>query len=326
MKEKTVFLTGITGLLGANVARTLLGAHYKVKALTRKKQLPDSLTHKNLQLIYGQLDEDWRVELEKTDYFIHAAGVSNPALLNYTDYQQVNVELTKKLLQTCKKAKLKKFIYISSANTIGYGNHDSLGEESRAIREPFTHSLYARSKLEAENYVLSENSDLHTLVINPTFMIGPYDNKPSSGRIILRALEKSLLFYPKGGKNFVSVKDVSLGILYCLEKKVSSERYLLANENLSYRQFYNKLHTITNQKPLMLGVPKSLLLLVGYFGDLLRKLGIKTELSSTNMRILNIKNYYYNGKSKAVLKMEYHPIDIAISEAVKYFQHQKKFD
>lgn len=320
MKEKTVFLTGITGLLGANVARMLLEAQYKVKALTRKKQLPDPLEHKNLQLLYGTLKDNWRTELEKADYFIHAAGVSNPALLNYTDYQQVNVEFTKRLVQTCIEAKLEKFIYISSANTIGHGNYESLGEENMAIKDPFTRSLYAKSKLEAENYVLSEKGSLHTIVINPTFMIGPYDSKPSSGKIILRALGKSVLFYPKGGKNFVNVKDVSQGILQCLEKEIPSERYLLANENLSYRHFYDKLNKITGHKPFMLGVPKSLLLLGGYFGDVLRGLGVKTALSSTNMRILNIQNYYKNGKSKAALKMNYRSIDIAIGEAVEYFR------
>ena len=42
-------------------------------------------------------------------------------------------------------------------------------------------------------------------------MIGAFDTKPSSGRIILFGLKIRLVVCPPGGKNFVHVKDVSKG-------------------------------------------------------------------------------------------------------------------
>ena len=58
-------------------------------------------------------------------------------------------------------------------------------------------------------------------------MLGAYDTKPSSGKIILMGLNKKLLFHPPGGKNFVHVRDVAKGLISCLEKGKNGERFVL---------------------------------------------------------------------------------------------------
>ena len=86
------------------------------------------------------------------------------------------------------------------------------GDETKSIKAPFDKSLYAQSKLEAQNEVFKVgNSQQKTKVItvNPTFMIGKFDTKPSSGRIILSAYKKKIIFYPPGGKNYINVKDAA---------------------------------------------------------------------------------------------------------------------
>lgn len=187
----------------------------------------------------------------------------------------------------------------------------------------FKQSHYAKSKLEAENYLLKNKHKIDTVIINPTFMLGAYDTKPSSGKIILMGWNKRLIFYPPGGKNFVHVKDVSFGIIKAIEKGVSGEKYLLANTNLSYKEFFTTLNRLTDQNPMMIQIPKQLLITMGYFGNLLRKLKINTSLSITNTKILCIENYFSNNKSIKQLDMSYQPIEKAITDAVDYFQTQK---
>lgn len=51
----------------------------------------------------------------------------------------------------------------------------------------------------------------------------------------------------------------------------------------------------------------------------LRKFKIKTDLSSSNMKALQISNYYSNQKSIEELGVQYQPIDKAIKDAVQYF-------
>lgn len=154
-------------------------------------------------------------------------------------------------------------------------------------------------------------------------MIGALDSKPSSGKIILMAWKKKIIFYPPGGKNFVHVKDVSKSILNCLEKEVKGKKYLIGNENLSYFDFFSKLNRIANQKPIMIKIPKIMLVSLGFLGNFISFFKIKTSLSSTNMKILCINNFYSNDKSKVELEMKYQPIDNAIKDAIDYFDTYK---
>ena len=69
----------------------------------------------------------------------------------------------------------------------------------------------------------------------------------------------------------------------------------------------------------MIPIPNKLLSFLGLIGDVLRKFKIKTDLSSSNMKALQISNYYSNQKSIEELGVQYQPIDKAIKDAVQYF-------
>jgi len=319
---KNIFITGITGLLGTNLTEDLLMQGFRVKALIRNSLKFTEFHHPNLILIEGNLQDDVAQHLTDTDIFIHIAAETNQNLIKYTDYRKINVNATKQLFKVCKDSDVKKFIFVSSANTIGYGSETHLGTENSPMKTPFTKSMYAKSKWEAEQYLLSHNDGIETIIVNPTFMIGSYDSKPSSGKIILMAWKKKIVFYPPGGKNFVGVKDVSQAIIQSIEFGENGERYLISNENLSYKDFYTRLNSITKQKPIMIKIPKYILILIGYFGDIIRKLNIKTSISSPNMKALCINNYFSNEKSTKILNLKYNSIDKAITDAVHYFERR----
>lgn len=317
---KNVFITGITGLLGTNLAEDLLKEGYFVKALVRNNF--NEFSHPNLQQIQGNLFDEYTKELSQTDVFIHIAAETNQHLTKNEDYYKTNVEATQHLFKTCEKTGDKKFIFVSSANTMGYGSILNLGDETQPMKGPFTNSMYAKSKWKAEQYLLSNQSIVEVVVINPTFTIGKYDSKPSSGKIILMGWKKKLIFFPPGGKNFVAVKDVSQAIIQSIELAKNGERYLIGNENLSYKDFFIRLNKITSQNPIMIKIPKFLLLFTGYFGDIIRCLNIKTNICSANMKILCIHNYFSNKKSREELNIKYSPINNSIKEAIQYFENR----
>jgi len=62
------------------------------------------------------------------------------------------------------------------------------------------------------------------------------------------------------------------------------------------------------------------LLAAGYLGDVLRLLGVRTPLTSTNMKILCIRNYYTNRKAQQELGTTFQPIDEGIRKAVDWFK------
>lgn len=315
-----VFMTGITGLLGTNLANRLLDQGYHVTAIVRDPQKYMGNHTADLRLVKMGLWDDYDLYLEDADIVIHIAAETATNLLRYIDYAKVNYEATTQLFEKAISAKVPKFIFVSTANTVGYGNLKMLGTETQKMKKPFDKLYYAQSKLQAEEYLMARSKAINVTILNPTFMIGPYDSKPSSGKIILMGISKRILFYPPGGKNFVPVKDVVKAVINSFEYRKSGERYLVAAENISYRDFFKKLNHITNQRTLLLPIPKFVLMALGWLGSSLRMLKVKTHLSIHNMKVLCIKNYYSNSKSLNQLKLTYSSVDTAIAESVHYFQ------
>lgn len=321
---KKIFVTGSNGLLGTNLTIDLLGNGFIVKGLIRDKSKFQGQNHKNLELIQGDLFDDFTQILKDIDIVIHLAAETNQNLFNYSDYWRINYNATVQLFNTAIQCNVKKFVFVSTANTLGYGSLNDLGTEQKKINFPFDASFYAKSKLEAENYFTQNRDKIDVIIINPSFMLGAYDTKPSSGKIILMGWKKKIIFYPPGGKNFVHVKDVSKGIINSLGKGKNGEKYLIANENLTYSEFFMKLNSITNQNPIMMKIPKQFLIALGCVGDILRFYKIKTSISSVNMKILCIDNFYSNNKSVTELDIEYQPVAFAIKDAINYFQKNKR--
>ena len=133
------------------------------------------------------------------------------------------------------------------------------------------------------------------------------------------------MFYPPGGNNFIHVKDVATAILNAINFGKPGENYILGNENMSYKAFFDLTNKLTNRKPVMIRLPKSILKIMGQFGNIIRWFGFPVNLSSVNIDLLNVKSYYSNQKAKDELKMNFSSMDIAISDAINWFKKEGLF-
>lgn len=313
---KKVFITGITGLLGANLLQSFLYDGVQVTGLVRQRSKYKGPVHPLLTLAEGDLFSDLTGYMHDVDAVIHAAAETNQSLLNYSEYARINLNGTLLLYLTASHCKVKKFIFISSANTLGFGTAEEPGTENSPLKSPFDKSFYARSKTEAEQYLLNNETQTRVIILNPAFMLGDLDYKPSSGKIIKMGLQKRVVFCPPGGKNFVHVLDVADAAKKCIELDLNTQRFIIANENMNYRKFFRKLAELTNQKTTIITLPASVMIFMGYLGSFIRFFGIRSSLSLVNMRILSIENFYSNEKSKRMLGMKYRPVDQAIMDSV----------
>ena len=155
-------------------------------------------------------------------------------------------------------------------------------------------------------------------------MLGPYDSKPSSGRIILMGYRRKLIFYPPGGKNFVAVQDVARCAVAALSKGTPGKEYLLCGENMSYKDFFRLLASRTDSGGMMIKVPGALLKLAGRLGSALEKgLQIRNEFNSRNMEMLRIGNYYRSDRAAKELGFSCRPVSEAVDEAIGWFRKEK---
>lgn len=317
-----VLVTGANSLLGTHIVECLLSEGYRVDGLLRDKTRFHLPSHPNLSLIEGDFTEPetaWAALLE-CDYVIHVAACTDQGGSDYDYYYKINVGATHQLFMFALKAGVKRFVYVSTANCFGFGDKTAPGDETRPACFPFTHSLYARSKLEAQEMLLRLKHLMDVVVVNPTFMLGAYGTKKGSGQIVLRTYGRKIVFCPSGGKSFINAADAGTGVVKALKYGANGEAYLLSGKNLSYKDFYRRLSRVTGKRATIIVLPDFILSAVGMIGNLLKTLNIPNRFTLNNMKILCVRNYYTNTKAAEKLGLKTGSVDRGIAETIDWFQ------
>ena len=335
-----VILVGATGLLGHNVLITLLREGHNVITPVRNPLgicLPADLqNHPNLHPVpFSFIASPHQTAdaigvgalIDSDTAVINCAGTTNMALLHYDDYLPMNRDLVVQLLRLMDAFKLRTLVHVSTANTIGFGTPDSPATESCPMCPPFADSFYARSKREGEKLLeqaASQRPDSHIVILNPGFMVGAYDTHPSSGKLLLAGYRRRLMVSPSGGKSFVHVTDVARAAVNALTMGVSGQRYLLTGYDMSLKEFYSLQARECGYRKRCVVLPDWLLAIAGRVGDLLRLCGIRTQLSTRNVRQLMVMEYYSDSLAVRDLKIGHTPLGTAIHDFFDWYNAQKQ--
>jgi dihydroflavonol-4-reductase len=318
-----VLVTGANGLLGHHIVNELLQRGEEVVIIVRStRNIYFDLSKVILHQGNFNNQQHFTEAAKGCDAIIHVAAVTATDLLHYEDYSSINTDACKMIIEVADKLNIHRIVFVSTANTIGYGNKTQQGDENCDITYPFSKSYYAKSKLAAEtlfiNYAKGKNK--HIIIVNPAFLIGSMDTKPSSGELMLMGYRKPLMLIPPGGKNFVYVKDVAIACCNAMTLGISGERYFAGNENLSFAQFYSLQSRVGGYNQKLVVIPGFILKIAGYFGDIFRSAGIKTSVCSMNINQLLVLEYYNNSKIRRELQMPQTNIEQAVEEALQWFE------
>ena len=323
-----VLLFGSTGLLGHNVLLTLLARGHCIVAPVRSRRrlrLPDEVAGSERLEVVDSVDFSspsfdlaaFLLRFPGIEAVINCAGTTDMSLLRYEDYLAGNVAMSRRVLELMEAGGIGRYVHVSSANTIGYGTRENPGTEELPMMPPFADSFYARSKREAEDMLAdaaAKHPGWHIVTVNPGFMVGPYDVKPSSGKLLLAGYRKPLMAAPGGGKSFVHVADVAVATVNAMTMGRSGERYLLTGEDLSLGEFYALQARECGYRQRFVTLPGWLTNVAGGVGDLLRFFGIATQLSLCNVRQLQVKEYYSHAKATRELDFAPRPVAEAIRD------------
>jgi len=320
-----VLVTGANGLLGHHVVKELLKNQHTVHSIVRSRQ--HLYFDVNRVTVFEGNFNDYQSlykAAQGCDAIIHLAAVTQTDLLHSEEYDTVNVDGVAQVLKVAKDLNIKRIVYISSANTIGFGTEQHPADECSTIEYPFTNSFYAQSKVKAEQLIVeaSAGANQHCIIINPTFMLGDYDSKPGSGKLLIMGYKRRILFIPKGGKNFVSVQNVAIAVCNALLLGRNGERYLASGVNLSFREYYTLQKQVGGYKQLLIELPDVVLKVMGKVGDAVRRLGIRTDLCTMNVRQLMIREYYNNSKASDELILPKTDLKVTVKEAIDWFKKQ----
>jgi dihydroflavonol-4-reductase len=321
-----VLVTGPDGVLGSNLVRELLSRDYDVIAMSENGKKSPTIDNLAITKIGGNLlnSEEVDAAVEKTDYVIHCAAStamwpSRSELVN-----KVNIDGTKTIIDACLKYKVKRLIYIGTANSFGSGTKLKPGTEKNAYEGKKYGLDYMDSKYKAQVLVQKavREEGLDAIVINPTFMIGPYDSKPSSGQIILSIYNKKVPGYSLGGKNFVAAKDVAFAVANALTQGRKGECYIVSNENLTYKEAFDKIASTIGGKIVSRKFSSFTTKIFGRINSFFAKIFGYYPQVTTELAILASEEHYYSGeKARRELGLPQTPIEMAIDECFKWFKN-----
>ena len=124
------------------------------------------------------------------------------------------------------------------------------------------------------------------------------------------------MFAPRGGKAFVYVGDVAQVIVNALTHGANGNRYIAVNTRacLSIKELYEMQAKVCGYRQKVFLAPNGLLLAAGRVGDVLRWIGVKTQVSTNNIRQLLVSESYDSRRATEELGMPQTPIEVAIKE------------
>lgn len=164
MKE-TILVTGGAGYIGSVLVRILLNKGFRVKVLDNLRyggeSIVELLNDANFEFIKGDIrkDNDVLKAIDNVQYIANlAAIVGDPACAKEPDLAKVtNLEGTKKLYNYANKMGVKKFIFASTCSNYGKMKDPNLLVNEESELAPL--SLYAETKVAAEKFLLSQDSN-----------------------------------------------------------------------------------------------------------------------------------------------------------------------
>lgn len=292
-------VTGGGGFLGKAIVRKLHQRGEAVASFSRSSH--PELAAMGVPQMQGDIADPMAVETacRDVDVVFHTAakaGVWGP----YDAYHATNVMGTQNVIDACRKNRVKRLIYTSSASVIYNGKNMTGGDESVPYPARYmTH--YPKTKALAEQQVTAAaGEDLRTLVLRPHLIWGPEDN-----HLVPRILERAgRLAIVGSGKNIAD----TIYIDNAAEAHVTAGDRLMENPALSGKIYFisqddrvpvwdmiNRILAAAGLPPVRRRIPASLAWLAGSILELVyAAAGIQTEPRMTRFvaRELSTSHWY----------------------------------
>jgi dihydroflavonol-4-reductase len=321
---KKAFITGADGMLGSSICRELLKQGYEVKAMCLPGRNTSTLDGLQIEIVLGDiLDKNFmRQELQGCMYIIHVAALTNVWPRRLQILREVNIQGTKNVMEVAEELNITRMVHIGTASSFGHGSKEYPGDESKAFIGWKYGMDYIDSKYIVQQMLLDHHAKtgFPIIIINPTFMIGPYDSGPTSGKMLIELFKGNVQGYSIGGKNFVCSMDVAQAVVNALTKGVPGQCYIAGNENLEYREFFMKACKTLNKKFKLKAIPPLFILLAGALSSFAARITGTPPKFSYGMAVIgNMKHFFSSSKARQELNMPQTPIEVGIEQCMEWF-------
>jgi len=322
--SKKVLVTGGTGLVGNNVIRELLNRGDTVRALTRPETPDVAFDGLDVELAPGNLIDLSSVHsaLEGIDVVVHSAGVVNIGWSYAGRMRDINVGGTENIARAAQAAGAR-MVHISTVNTLAVPRK---GDPPANEETPFTGDEvpcdYVVTKLEADQVITKAKWDgLDATTVYPGFVIGPYDWKPSSGRMMNGIATRFLPVAPSGGIAISDSRDLAHSIANICDAAPPHDHYIIADHNIPYFDLWKAMARVTGASPPFLKMQAATRYVVGGVCDLWGKVtGTEPEINSAMLAMSKQFHYYDSSRARKELNYRSRPLEETLSDAWEWLK------
>ncbi len=302
-----ILITGAAGFLGRHLVALFSEEKHELVTIVRPTSDTKYLEEKNVRLIRGDLhDEKCIAEAAKgVDVIVHAAATLRGS---WEAFYAINVEATGHLLDQAVKAKVRRFVFISSV--IVYDHSASLPETCFNEAMPYeqeNQTYYCKTKIEAEQLVnkYHTESKLATTILRPAAIYG------KSGPLFL-----SRLGFAAGGNRYLIVGDgrlplplshvegIAQAVKLCIDKKTAAGKTynVVESEKMTQLEFFKEVRRYVKPKFSAVKLPYGLMKFMSVSADkILGLVGMTSPLPLSYMKLCAVPFSYSSEKLKTEL-------------------------
>lgn len=242
-----LLVTGGTGFLGTHLVPRLVEAGHAVRLIGRTP--PSGPVAERVEFVRADLGEREAVRraLEGVEALYHLAGLVSFRPADARRMYALHVDCTRELLRDAREAGVQRIILASTSGTIAVSKEERVGtEEDDYPIEVVGRWPYYLSKIYEERLALEycRKHGLPLVVLNPSLLMGPGDERLSSTWTVQKFLQRELPALPGGGLSFVDARDAAEAFVAALTRGEVYGRHLMG-VNMSLAEFFHRLERMT---------------------------------------------------------------------------------
>ena len=242
-----LLVTGGPGFLGTHLVPRLVAAGHEVRIIGRSKPAGPGL--EKAEYVQGDLKnrEVVRRALEGVQAVYHLAGLVSFQDKDARRMYELHVDSTRELLRDVRESGVQRVILASTSGTIAVSKEERVGTEDDGYPiEVVGRWPYYLSKIYEEKLALEycRQHAIPLVVLNPSLLMGPGDDRLSSTWTVMKFLQRELPAMPGGGMSFVDARDAADAFVNALTRGEVYGRHLMG-VNLSMPDFFERLERLS---------------------------------------------------------------------------------